>query len=356
MALTIHTAPLLRDRVQIARFRLRVMTGPDAPRAIESAGVRGHDRQRPGSGSPAHRSVRVAPPLRDPGQRRRPDLRGSRQHQRDAGRRSSRHQRGDRTGRYDHRRTDRADGRAPRRHDQRAAVMRRPLRPRPRAQPAMRRVFALLERVASSEATVLHRRRDRHRQERDRRGDPRGRTQSRQAVRGRRLRSAAAPPARVGAVRSRARRVHRCHRDPASACSSRHPVAPSCSTRSASCRIDLQPKLLRALERRTIRRVGSNRELPVDVRLIAATHRDLRRAINQRTFRSDLWYRINTVRVVIPPLRERRDDIPMLVMSFYREHARRSRRGAAARAGARDDVLARGTATSASCAARSSAR
>jgi transcriptional regulator with GAF, ATPase, and Fis domain len=83
--------------------------------------------------------------------------------------------------------------------------------------------------------------------------------------------------------------------------------------------IDLQPKLLRALERRAIRRVGANHELPIDVRLIAATHRDLQRAVNQRTFRADLWYRINTVRVVVPPLRERRDDIPMLVTQFYRE-------------------------------------
>ena len=57
------------------------------------------------------------------------------------------------------------------------------------------------------------------------------------------------------------------------------------------------------------------------MRLICATHRDLRRAVNQRTFRSDLWYRINTVRVVLPPLRERKDDIPMLVASFYRELA-----------------------------------
>src|SRR3954470_6493891 len=83
--------------------------------------------------------------------------------------------------------------------------------------------------------------------------------------------------------------------------------------------IDRQPKLLRALERRAIRRVGANCELPVDVRLIATTNRDLQRAVNQRTFRSDLWYRINTIRVVMPPLRERRDDIPMLVTQFYRE-------------------------------------
>ena len=83
--------------------------------------------------------------------------------------------------------------------------------------------------------------------------------------------------------------------------------------------IDLQPKLLRVLERRAIRRVGSNVEVPVDVRLIAATNRDLRCAINQRTFRSDLWYRINTVRVVIPPLRDRREDIEMLVARFYQQ-------------------------------------
>jgi transcriptional regulator with GAF, ATPase, and Fis domain len=83
--------------------------------------------------------------------------------------------------------------------------------------------------------------------------------------------------------------------------------------------IDLQPKLLRVLERRTIRRVGASCELPVDVRLVAATNHDLRRAVDQRAFRSDLWYRINTIRVVMPPLRARRDDIPMLVTHFYRE-------------------------------------
>jgi DNA-binding NtrC family response regulator len=83
--------------------------------------------------------------------------------------------------------------------------------------------------------------------------------------------------------------------------------------------LDLQPKLLRALERRVVRRVGSSREIPIDVRLIAATHHDLRREVNQNTFRSDLWYRLNTVRVVMPPLRERRDDIAMLTASFYQD-------------------------------------
>jgi transcriptional regulator with GAF, ATPase, and Fis domain len=83
--------------------------------------------------------------------------------------------------------------------------------------------------------------------------------------------------------------------------------------------LDLQPKLLRTLERKVIRRVGSSREVPVDIRLIAATHRDLRRAVNTNDFRADLWYRLNTVRAVLPPLRERRDDIAMLVADFFRE-------------------------------------
>ena len=83
--------------------------------------------------------------------------------------------------------------------------------------------------------------------------------------------------------------------------------------------LDLQPKLLRVLERRVIRRVGASRERPIDVRVIAATHRDLRREVNLRTFRSDLWYRLNTVRLTMPPLRERRDDIAMLVWAIYQD-------------------------------------
>jgi transcriptional regulator with GAF, ATPase, and Fis domain len=83
--------------------------------------------------------------------------------------------------------------------------------------------------------------------------------------------------------------------------------------------LDLQPKLLRVLERRVIRRVGASRERQVDVRVIAATHRDLRCEVNLRTFRSDLWYRLNTVRLTMPPLRERRDDIAMLVWAIYQD-------------------------------------
>jgi transcriptional regulator with PAS, ATPase and Fis domain len=77
--------------------------------------------------------------------------------------------------------------------------------------------------------------------------------------------------------------------------------------------LELQPKLLRVLERREIRRLGSNSYRPIDVRVIAATHRDLRARVNGETFRSDLYYRLAVLRVALPPLRARPDDIPALV-------------------------------------------
>ena len=89
----------------------------------------------------------------------------------------------------------------------------------------------------------------------------------------------------------------------------------------------LQAKLLRAIEEQEIRPVGAEQTIPVDVRVVSATHRDLRQAIERETFRRDLFYRLNTVTIYVPPLRRRRVDIPFLAQHFTEElgemHARR---------------------------------
>jgi sigma-54 dependent transcriptional regulator, flagellar regulatory protein len=83
--------------------------------------------------------------------------------------------------------------------------------------------------------------------------------------------------------------------------------------------LDMQVKLLRVLQERLIDPVGSTRQVPIDVRVIAATHRDLETEIQAGRFREDLYYRLNVLPVVTPPLRERKQDIPEL-LRFYAEH------------------------------------
>jgi formate hydrogenlyase transcriptional activator len=86
--------------------------------------------------------------------------------------------------------------------------------------------------------------------------------------------------------------------------------------------LDLQPKLLRALQEHEFERLGSTKTIRVDVRLIAATHRNLQDMIHNNQFREDLFYRLNVCPIEIPPLRERREDIPLLVHYFVSRHCR----------------------------------
>ena len=91
--------------------------------------------------------------------------------------------------------------------------------------------------------------------------------------------------------------------------------------------LSLQPKLLRAIEDNRIERIGSEKPIPVDARIVAATNRDLAQAIRDRTFREDLYYRLDVAAIALPPLSERREDIEMLVVHFLEKHRGVSKSG-----------------------------
>lgn len=89
----------------------------------------------------------------------------------------------------------------------------------------------------------------------------------------------------------------------------------------AEMRLSLQAKLTRALEERAVRRLGDSSERPADARVVAATHRDIEGMVADRSFREDLWYRLNVAVLRIPPLRARRDDIELLASHFLRDRS-----------------------------------
>jgi two-component system NtrC family response regulator len=89
-------------------------------------------------------------------------------------------------------------------------------------------------------------------------------------------------------------------------------------------RVDLQAKILRALQERQVDRVGGKHPVSVDVRIIAATNKDIERAVKEGSFREDLYYRLGVITLHMPPLRERRDDIPVLVQHFLKKFNRGS--------------------------------
>jgi len=91
-----------------------------------------------------------------------------------------------------------------------------------------------------------------------------------------------------------------------------------------SMRLDLQAKILRALQEREIERVGGTRTIKIDVRVIAATNRDLKKAVEESAFREDLYYRLNVVPITLPDLKDRQEDIPLLANHFMQKFAQES--------------------------------
>ena len=143
----------------------------------------------------------------------------------------------------------------------------------------------------------------------------------------------------------------------ASAASSSPTAEPSFSTKSPTCRSSQQAKLLRVIAAGEFERLGSSRTRRVDVRILSATNADIDAEVAAGRFRQDLLFRLNTIEIALPPLRDRRDDIPSLATHFLEQHARRYRKRLTASTAPRWTrcCAIRGRATCASSSTRSSA-
>ncbi|MCH8956916.1 sigma-54-dependent Fis family transcriptional regulator [candidate division KSB1 bacterium] len=91
--------------------------------------------------------------------------------------------------------------------------------------------------------------------------------------------------------------------------------------------LSIQVKLLRVLQEREITRVGGNKTISIDLRIVAASNKDLAQAVNNKTFREDLYYRLNVIDLLLPPLRERKSDLPMLIQHFLHKYGEQKDRG-----------------------------
>ena len=190
----------------------------------------------------------------------------------------------------------------------------------------MEAVRERIQRVADAPAPVIVLGRDRNRQGSRRAGSPRGQPARRPCVRIPQLRGVAGAVAGERALRVRQGRLHGRRRRTGPVSSPKPTAAPCSSTRSGRCHRPAGQAAPRARERHRPTGRARHKQIEVDVRIIAATHRNLGRAVREGTFREDLLYRLDVVSIVLPPLRDRRDDIPELLEHFLAEARRNTRR------------------------------